>query len=89
MPIVNNADARAIYDPDEIADSLIRQLNRPLLWEDSVNLMLKQEIDTFVEAGPGTVLSGLIKRVSRDVRILNVSDPKSLESTLSSLKEPG
>jgi [acyl-carrier-protein] S-malonyltransferase len=89
VPIVNNADARILDDPDEIKDSLIRQLHSPLLWEDSSLLMLKEGIDTFVEVGPGTVLSGLIKRISRDVRILNVSDTKSLESTLSALKESG
>jgi len=86
VPIVNNADAKKLDDPDEIKDSLIRQLHSPLLWEDSIAVMLKEGIDTFIEIGPGTVLSGLIKRISRDAKIMNVYDAKSLESAVTTIR---
>ena len=83
FPIVNNADARLLDNPEDIKDSLVRQLNTPLLWEDSITFMVDNGVDTFIEVGPKTVLSGLIKRIARDVRIYHVEDTKSLESTLS------
>ena len=85
IQVVNNADASFLTDPDEIKSSLIRQLNTPLLWEDSVRLMNQNGVDTFIEVGPGRVLSGLIKRINNDVRLLNVGDSVSLSETLKAL----
>lgn len=85
FPIVNNADASLLNGPVDIKDSLVRQLNAPLLWEDTITFMVENEVDTFIEVGPKTVLSGLIKRITRDVRIFHVEDTNSLESTVSSL----
>jgi [acyl-carrier-protein] S-malonyltransferase len=81
MPLVNNAEARAITKAGDIQTSLIRQLPSPVLWEDSVRAMTALGVKTFVEVGPGTVLSGLIKRILPDAVTLNVNDPKSLEAT--------
>lgn len=81
-PIVNNADAKFIEEPGAIKDSLIKQLNSPLLWEDSVNLMIDKGVKTFIEIGPGRILSGLIRRINNEVSIYNVEDVKSLEATL-------
>ena len=85
VPIVNNADAAFLKDKDLIKDSLVRQLNSPLLWEDSIKAMLENGVDTFIEVGPKTVLTGLIKRIDRNVKLLNVEDTKSLAVTLTSL----
>jgi [acyl-carrier-protein] S-malonyltransferase len=85
IPIVNNADAAFLEEPEKIKDSLVRQLNNPLLWEDSIKVMINKGIDTFIEVGPKNVLAGLIKRIDRNVKILNVEDMKSLEKTLSAL----
>ncbi len=85
IPIVNNADAAFLKNPEEIKGSLVRQLNQPLLWEDSVKVMVANGVDTFIEVGPKTVLTGLIKRIDRDVKIFNVEDTKSLEATLQAL----
>ena len=82
FPVVNNADAVFLNDPESIRDSLIRQLNSPLLWEDSVKTMIEKGVDVFVEVGPKKVLSGLIKRIDKDVKVFNVEDTKSLEETL-------
>jgi [acyl-carrier-protein] S-malonyltransferase len=52
-----------------------------VLWEDSVKAMAAMGVTTFVEVGPGAVLSGLIKRILPDAVTMNVNDPKSLEAT--------
>jgi [acyl-carrier-protein] S-malonyltransferase len=83
IPIVNNADARFLNDLADIKSSLVRQLGSPLLWEDSVRVITDSGVDTFIEVGPGKVLSGLIKRIVPDAKVLNVEDAKSLEKTLS------
>ncbi len=85
-PLVNNAEAKAISRAAEIQPSLVRQLPSSVLWEDSVRAMRKMGVTTFIEVGPGTVLTGLIKRILPDTKLLNVNDPKSLEVTLHSLK---
>jgi [acyl-carrier-protein] S-malonyltransferase len=83
IPIVNNADARFLDNVESIKTSLVRQISSPLLWEDSIIAIANSGIDTFVEVGPGKVLSGLIKRIVSQTRVLNVEDVKSLEKTLS------
>lgn len=82
IPIVNNADAKIIKEADAIKESLVRQLNSPLLWEDSIKFMAENGIDTIIEVGPKKVLSGLIKRIVPDMKIFNVEDSQTLEDTL-------
>lgn len=81
-PLVNNAEAKAISLAGEIQSSLIRQLPSSVLWEDTVQTMGRMGVTTFVEIGPGTVLTGLIRRILPDAKLLNVNDPKSLDATL-------
>ncbi len=83
IPVVNNADARFLYKADEIKSSLIRQLGSPLLWEDSIRAIEASGINIFIEIGPGKVLSGLIKRISPEVKMLNIEDMKTLNSAIS------
>lgn len=83
IPIVNNADALFLNNRESIRSSLVRQLNNPLLWEDSIRAIMDSGIDTFVEVGPGKVLSGLIKRIDPKARVFNVEDNTSLERTIS------
>ncbi len=85
IPIVNNADAKFLNKPEDIKESLVRQLNSPLLWEDSVRVMIENGVDTFIEAGPKKVLSGLIKRIDKNVKVFNVEDTQSLAETMNSL----
>ena len=84
-PLINNAEARAISRAVDIRASLIRQLPSSVLWEETVRTMGSMGVTTFIEVGPGTVLTGLIKRIVPDATLLNVNDPKSLEATLKSL----
>jgi [acyl-carrier-protein] S-malonyltransferase len=81
-PLVNNAKAKAISRAEEIQASLVRQLPSSVLWEETVQTMGRMGVTTFVEIGPGTVLTGLIKRILPEAKLLNVNDPKSLDATL-------
>lgn len=85
IPLVNNADAMFLTNSDKIKTSLIKQLNSPLLWEDSIRNIVDSGINTFIEVGPGKVLSGLIKRIEPSARLFNVEDTASLEKTLKEL----
>ena len=86
IPIVNNADAKFLDNIESIKTSLVRQISSPLLWEDSIMAIADSGIDIFVEVGPGKVLSGLIKRIVSETRVLNVEDVNSLEKTLSQIQ---
>jgi len=86
VPIVSNADAVFLMSAERIKASLIKQLNSPLLWEDSVRNMVETGIDTFIEVGPGKVLTGLIKRVEPSAKLFNVEDTASLNKTLEELR---
>ncbi len=85
IPLVNNVDAKAIRTAAEVRDSLVRQLPSSVRWEESVKVMYEMGVRLFVEVGPGTVLSGLIKRILPDAVTTNVQDPASLEKTLATL----
>jgi len=83
IPLVNNADAEFLDTKDSIKESLIRQISSPLLWEDSIKAIAHSGVQTFVEVGPGRVLSGLIRRIVPDASVFSVEDIKSLDLTLS------
>jgi len=85
FPIVTNVDAQIIHKGEEARDALKRQVSRPVLWYKSMEALLKEGGDLFVELGPGKVLSGLIRRTSRSwssqVTVLNVEDSITLGNT--------
>jgi [acyl-carrier-protein] S-malonyltransferase len=85
MPIVNNADAKFIRTAAELRPSLRKQISAPLYWEDSIKAMVEEGFDTFIEIGPGKVLTGLVKRIAREAKVLNVEDQKSMSDTLSAV----
>lgn len=85
VPLVNNAEAVALQRAGDIRSSLVRQLPSSVRWEESVQTMVRLGVTTFVEIGPGTVLTGLVKRIVPGAVTLNVHDPKSLEVTLTAL----
>jgi len=85
IPVVTNVDARVTGAPDELRDALVRQVSSPVRWVESMQLLIEQGVDTFVEVGPGKVLSGLMRQISRDVKTLNVEDAASLETTIAAL----
>jgi len=82
VPLVTNVDADTIETGDEAREALIRQVTAPVRWEGSVRLLIDEGVNTFVEAGPGRVLTGLLRQIERSVAVLNVEDEKSLAATM-------
>lgn len=85
IPLVTNVDAQLTSSTATIRSALLRQASSPVLWEDSIGTLQDQGVDTFVEVGPGTVLSGLIKRIAKEATLRNVEDEQSLRSTIEAL----
>lgn len=82
LPLVCNVDAKHIRRAADVVDALIRQVASPVLWVDSIQVMVADGVKRFVEVGPGTVLTGLIKRIAPDAELVNVNDAESLERFL-------
>lgn len=89
VPLINNSEAASLQRSEEIRASLVRQLPSSVRWEESVLAMSRLGVTTFVEIGPGTVLTGLVKRILPGAVTANVNDPKSLEATLTMLGVEG
>lgn len=87
VPLVTNADADLITGGEEARDALIRQVSLPVRWSDSVRELMEQGVRTFVEVGPGRVLSGLLRQIERSVHCFNVEDEKSLLTALDRLAQ--
>jgi [acyl-carrier-protein] S-malonyltransferase len=83
FPIVSNVDARIIRSGEEARDALKRQVSRPVLWQSSMLVFQEEAVETVVEVGPGRILIGLLKRISRQwpssPRLLNLEDGESLD----------
>lgn len=79
IPVITNVDAVVIRTEEEARDALIRQIPNPVKWWQSVENLIREEVTTFIEIGPGKVLTGLIRKVSRDVRIFNVETVEDYE----------
>ena len=74
VPLISNVDAIAITRAVDARDSLIRQVSSPVRWLQSMNFLLEAGVNSFVELGPGKVLSGLLRRIDREARCLNVEE---------------
>jgi [acyl-carrier-protein] S-malonyltransferase len=82
VPLVTNVDADSIRQGEEARSALIRQVTMPVRWEESMRMLLDEGVNTFVEVGPGRVLTGLMRQIERSVSTLNVEDEKSLQATV-------
>jgi len=82
VPLVTNVDADSIRQGEEARSALIRQVTMPVRWEESMRMLLDEGVNTFVEVGPGRVLTGLMRQIERSVATLNVEDEKSLLATV-------
>ncbi|MEH7299648.1 ACP S-malonyltransferase [Neobacillus drentensis] len=87
IPVVINVTAQPVSNASEIKDKLIEQLYSPVQWEDSVTNMIDLGVDTFIEIGPGKVLSGLIKKIDKTVKTYAVTDEESAMAVMEALKE--
>ena len=87
VPLVNNVDALVIRIGDDCREGLVRQVSAPVRWLEVVQALAREGVDTVIEVGPGTVLSGLVKKIDKGLRVLSVEDPASLEAALPALAE--
>ncbi len=86
IPLVNNVDAVVVRTGEECRQGLVRQVSAPVRWQEVVEALVREGVDTVIEVGPGTVLTGLVKKIDKGLRVLNVEDPASLEAVVQALE---
>ena len=86
IPLITNVTADYVQSRDDIKPLLIRQVSSSVLWQKGIERMIADGVDTFIEVGPGKALSGFMKKINKEMTILNVEDMASLEATLTALK---
>ncbi len=82
VKVVANVSADYVRTASEVREALIKQVYSPVRWEESIRRLISDGVNTFIEIGPGKVLSGLIKKISREVKVYNIEDQASLEKVL-------
>ena len=87
IPVLHNVNAAAAADVDELKRLLAAQIESPVRWVDTVSNMARAGVTLCLEAGPGRVLAGLSRRITRDLKTLAVHDPASLEKALAAVED--
>lgn len=87
VPVYVNVDAEPIADADAAKDALVRQVSRPVRWEDSVRRMIADGVSLFVEVGPGRVLTGLLVRIDKNVGRVSVQGPSDFAAARDAIAE--
>ncbi len=86
MPLMNNVDARLVRSAAECRDGLLRQVAGTVRWQQGIEALAREGVTRFVEVGPGSVLTGLIRKTAKESVTMNVEDPASLEKTVTGLQ---
>ncbi|MBU3217567.1 ACP S-malonyltransferase [Clostridium estertheticum] len=86
IPLMTNVNGDYVKNKDDIKDNLRLQVMSSVLWETIIKRMIKDGVDTFVEIGPGKVLSGFVKKIDRKLKIVNIEDMDSLNKAVELLK---
>ena len=79
IKVVSNVNAEAYKNIDQIKQLLIKQIESPVRWRETIQNMIEKGTNTFVELGPGKVLSGLIKRINKEVKVLNIDTLEDIQ----------
>lgn len=82
IPYISNVEAEYVTDASGIKELLVRQVSSTVRWRETMERMLGDGVDTFVEIGPGRTLAGFLKKMSRDVRVFNVAKAEDLETVV-------
>ena len=80
IPVICNINAEYLSENDDVADILRKQVMNSVLWEQSIRKMIEDGVDTFVEIGPGTTLTGFMKKIDRNVKAYHVENMETLEA---------
>jgi [acyl-carrier-protein] S-malonyltransferase len=83
--VVQNYDGKSSQSASEIQAKLAKQMESPVRWYESVEYMIANGVDTFVEIGPGTVLTGLVKKIDSSVKLINIHNSESLQAAIAEL----
>ncbi len=86
VPVFTNVDASAATQAEDFRRKLAAQVDHPVLWEDSVRKMAESGAEAFIEVGPGKVLCGILRKIDRKMKTLNVEDADSLNKTLKEME---
>ena len=86
VPVIANVDAQPKKDAQSAIDALVRQVSSPVRWEDVVRRLASEGVTTYVEVGPGTVLSGLVKKIHKDAQVFNFGSPDDLGAIEAALR---
>ncbi|MFO0616503.1 MAG: ACP S-malonyltransferase [Polyangiaceae bacterium] len=86
FPVIANVDAEPNDDPSRVKSLLVRQVDAPVQWVKSIERAAALGVTTMLEIGPGKVLAGLVKRISKSIRVVNVSDATSVEALRKNLE---
>jgi len=78
LPVITNVDAKVTITAGDFKKKMVEQIHSSVYWTQTVQYMVEQGVDTFIEIGPGKVLSGMIKKISRDAKVFNVCDMNSM-----------
>ncbi len=84
--VVSNVTARPVSEPTEIAKALVDQVTGTVRWSESIEYLLDQGVDCFLELGPGAVLAGLVGRIRKETRVYSIADAASLATAVASLR---
>lgn len=85
VPLVTNVDAGSLTSGNAARESLIRQVSAPVRWLESMQLLIAEGVETFIEVGPGKVLAGLVRQINRDVQSLTTESVESLRATAATI----
>lgn len=86
IPYITNVTAEYVTDSEEIKHLLGRQVYSSVLWQQSVERLIADGTDTFLEIGPGRTLSGFVKKIQRDVKVMNIEKPDDLKKIMEEMK---
>jgi [acyl-carrier-protein] S-malonyltransferase len=86
IPVITNVNGDYVKNREDIKDNLKLQVMSSVLWETTIRNMIKDGVDTFIEIGPGKVLSGFVKKIDRKLTVINVEDMASLDKAVELLK---
>lgn len=87
IPIISNVDALSHSSADKIKENLCRQVSSSVMWLDSVRYLIDNGVDIFIEFGPGKVLSGMLRKIDRKAKALNIEKPEDIENVKEKLLE--
>ncbi len=86
-PVISNYEPLRTHSRSATRELLVHQLSAPVRWQETIEAMVRQGVDTIIEIGPKKTLSGLIKRIAPPIRLFNIEDMKSLDETVRGIKD--